>query len=117
VDIGRAVDIVFNSADEDKISLDLKADGYPTFVAIWRVDIDSSDAFGASLTRYRKPFAQWRAVGWHCSTERPLARHGWPVFITCARSVLARARLCRLREHREDSSILVPMGRMSLTLC
>lgn len=45
VDLGRAVDILFTSADEDKISLELKADGYPTLVAIWRVDIESAEAF------------------------------------------------------------------------
>ena len=45
VDLGRAVDILFTSADEDKISLELKADGYQTLVAIWRIDIESAEAF------------------------------------------------------------------------
>ena len=44
MDLGRAVDILFTSADEDKISLELHADGYPVLMASWLVDIDSTGA-------------------------------------------------------------------------
>ena len=44
VDLGRAADILFTSANEDKITLELEADGYPVLMAAWLVDIDSSEA-------------------------------------------------------------------------
>ena len=44
VDLGRAVDVLFTSADEDKISLELQADGNQVLMASWLVDIDSTEA-------------------------------------------------------------------------
>ena len=44
VDLGRAVDILFTSADKDKISLELQADGNQVLMASWLVDIDSTEA-------------------------------------------------------------------------
>ena len=44
VDLGRPVDILFTSAEKDKICLELQADGYPLLMAAWLVDIDSTEA-------------------------------------------------------------------------
>ena len=44
VDLGRAADILFTSANEDKISVELQADGYPVLMAAWLVDIESAEA-------------------------------------------------------------------------
>ena len=63
VDLGRAVDILFTSADEDKISLELEADGYPTLVAIWRVDIDSTDAFWSEPDTIQKALRSMASGG------------------------------------------------------